>query len=191
MQPFPYIAGVSLGADNFLRLIPADPARENKMETGVNWMPLGYSPNVDIPPSEIVFAGYGIASAELKYDDYAGLDVRNKVVLIFDGTPDAGNPHSQFGRYNTHIKANIAKEKGARALVIIASENDFKNDRLARLSYDRTLGETAVPVVGIARSHGAQLLGAKDLNELAEIEKWIAMKKDAPASIQIRLADPP
>ena len=67
LQPFPYVAGVTLGKDNFLRIV-ATP--ENKMEVGVNWMPLGYSPNADIPATQIVFAGYGISSAELKYDDY-------------------------------------------------------------------------------------------------------------------------
>ena len=92
--------------------------------------------------------------SELKYDDYAGLDVKDKIVLIFDSMPDAGNPHSEFGRFSIHIKASIAKDKGARGIVLIAEEPDFKNDRLSVLSYDRTLGETAVPVVGITRQLG-------------------------------------
>lgn len=191
LQPFPFVAGVTLGQDNFLRIVPVDSTKENKMETGVNWMPLGYSPNADIMASQIVFAGYGIASSELKYDDYARLDVKDKIVLIFDGSPDSGNPHSQFGRFNIHTKANLAKDKGARAIIVIAADSEFKNDRLSRLSYDRTLGETAIPVVGLMRVHGAELLGVKDEKELAEIEKWIAMKRDAPQNIQIKLANPP
>lgn len=191
LQPFPFVAGVALGQDNLLRIIPIDSAKENKMETGVNWMPLGYSPNTDIASSQIVFAGYGITVGELKYDDYAGLDITDKIVLIFDGSPDSGSPHSQFGRFNIHTKANIAKDKGARAIIVIAADSNFKNDRLSALSYDRTLGETAIPVVGLMRGHGAELLGAKDEKELAEIEKWIAMKKDAPQNIQIKLANPP
>ncbi|MGB7070566.1 MAG: M20/M25/M40 family metallo-hydrolase [Pyrinomonadaceae bacterium] len=189
LQPFPYVAGVALGANNALRIIPAGATKENKMETGVNWMPLGYSPDTNIPSTPIVFAGYGISSKELNYDDYAGLDVRDRIVLILDGTPDPG-PHSLFGLFNTHRKANIARDKGACALIIIASEPDFKNDRLSRLVYDRTLGETAVPVVAIMRSQGAAIIGAKDEKELSEIEKWISLKKDAPSSIQIKLADP-
>src|SRR5687768_14523770 len=59
LQPFPYVAGVTLGADNLLRIVPADSRSENKMDVGVNWMPLGYSPNATIPPTEIVFAGFG------------------------------------------------------------------------------------------------------------------------------------
>ena len=170
LQPFPYVSGVTLGKDNFLRIVPGDSTRENKMETGVNWMPLGFSPNADIAPISIVFAGYGISASDLKYDDYAGLDVKEKIVLIFDSTPDAGNPHSEFGRYNVHLKASIAKDKGAKAIILIAEEGEFKNDRLSVLNYDRTLGETAVPVVGIMRSLGAELLGMENEKSLGGFE---------------------
>lgn len=176
LQPFPYVAGVTLGKDNFLRIIPSDATRENKMEIGVNWMPLGFSPNADIAPTPIVFAGYGISASELKYDDYAELDVKDKIVLIFDSTPDAGNPHSEFGRFNLHIKASIAKDKGARAIILIAVDNDFKNDRLSRLTYDRTLGETALPVVGIMREHGAELLGVASDKALADLEAALSAR---------------
>jgi len=174
LQPFPYVAGITLGKDNLLRIVPSDSTRENKMELGVNWMPLGYSPNAAVPSSPIVFAGYGVSAPELKYDDYAGLDVKDKIVLIFDSTPDAGNPHSGFSRFNIHIKANIAKDKGARGIILIAADSDFKNDRLSRLSYDRTLGETALPVVGIMRQHGAELLDVGDAQGLADFEIALA-----------------
>src|SRR5258708_25118623 len=35
----------------------------------------------------VVFAGFGITAPELKYDDYDGLDVHGKIVLIFDHEP--------------------------------------------------------------------------------------------------------
>ena len=190
LQPFPYVSGVELAQDSFLRIIPADQARENKMEAGINWMPVGYSPNGDIAPAEIVFAGFGIVSAEAKYDDYAGLDAKNKIVLVLAGTPDS-SPHSPFARFNLHAKAKIAQEKGAKALLIIANEANFKDERLAKLNFDQTLGETAIPTAVIMRSHGAELLGAKDEKELADIEKWLAMRKDAPPNIQIKLANLP
>jgi Zn-dependent M28 family amino/carboxypeptidase len=174
LQPFPYISGVTLGADNSLRIVPSDKA----WEVGVNWMPLGYSPNADIPATAIVFAGFGITAAEANYDDYKGLDVKDKIVLIFDNTPDAGNPHSPFARFDIHTKANIAKDKGAKAIILIAEDNDFKSDRLSRLSYDRTLGETAVPVVGISRAKGAELIEAKDEEGLRDIEKGLTAQAE-------------
>jgi hypothetical protein len=191
LQPFPYISGVALGQDNLLRIIPANPQNENKMEVGINWMPNGFSPNAEIAAAPIIFAGYGIVAGERRYDDYAGLDARGKIVLVLDGTPDGVNPNSSFARFNLHAKAKIAQEKGARALLIIARESDFKNDRFAQLKYDQTLGETAIPVAAIMRSHGAELLGAGDEKGLDEIEKWLMLRKDAPANVQIRLTVEP
>jgi hypothetical protein len=171
LQGFPYVAGVTLGADNSLKIVPTDSTREQKMEVGADWMPLGYSPNADIASTEVVFAGFGVTAAEANYDDYKNLDVKDKIVLIFDTTPDAGNPHSAFARFNIHTKANIAKDKGAKAIILIAEDKDFKADRLSRLTYDRTLGETAVPVVGITRAVAIHFFRAVDESSLQQIEK--------------------
>jgi hypothetical protein len=47
-------------------------------------------PPVDMNFSgDLVFVGYGIASPRNNHDDYAGLDVKGKVVVIATGTPDA------------------------------------------------------------------------------------------------------
>jgi aminopeptidase YwaD len=186
LQPFPYVSGVTLGADNFLRLIPTDSKREHKMEVGVNWMPLGYSMSGDLAsPGDLVFAGFGVVAAEANYDDYKGLDVRDKFVLVFDSAPDAGNPHSPFVRFNIHTKASIAKDKGARAIILIAADGDFKNDRLSKLTYERSLGETAIPVVGISRSVAGAMLGASDEAGLGQIEKSLGA-----ATVESRAAAP-
>jgi hypothetical protein len=171
LQSFPYVAGVTLGTDNFLRIIPSDASAENKMEIGINWMPLGYSMSADIAPADVVFAGFGVVAPEANHDDYKDLDVKDKIVLIFDSTPDAGDPHSAFVRFNIHTKANIAKDKGARAIILIAADADFKNDRLSRLAYERTLGETAVPVVGVSSAIGARLLELSEAGDFPQSRK--------------------
>lgn len=190
LQTFPYISGVELGKDNFLRIIPEDAKRENKMEIGVNWSPIGFSMNGYIPPSPFVFAGYGISAKESNYDDYAGLDVKDKVVLVFAGTPEAGNPHSAFSRFNLHAKAKIAQENGAKAILVISSEADFGEDKLAQLKYDQTIGETAIPAAVIMRSHAVDLFGVKNENELNEIEKQLASRKET-AGTQLKSVNLP
>ena len=179
MQPFPYVAGVSVGGSSYLRLIPADTTRESKLEPGITYMPFGNSINAEIANASLVFAGHGIVTPDKKYDDYAGLDVNGKVVLIFDGTPDANNPHSEFVGFNIHTKANIAREKGARAILVIATEPDLTQDRLGRLVYEPTSGETAIPVLTMARDQATPVLGldstrATDNLEEAYIAKWKA-----------------
>jgi hypothetical protein len=49
-------------------------------------------PNPELPATRVAdvplaFAGYGISAPELGYDDYAGLDVKGKVVMIVRGAP--------------------------------------------------------------------------------------------------------
>lgn len=45
---------------------------------------------------ELVFAGYGITAPNLQYDDYAGLDVAGKVVVVLRKEPGQNDPNSKF-----------------------------------------------------------------------------------------------
>ncbi|WP_234446539.1 M28 family peptidase [Luteimonas sp. MC1750] len=45
----------------------------------------------------VVFAGYGITAPELDWDDYAGLDVRGKVVVVLVNDPDFETAPERFG----------------------------------------------------------------------------------------------
>lgn len=54
----------------------------------------------------LVFAGYGIDDAALGIDDYAGLDVRGKIVVVFAGTPDG---------IDNDIAAHLGSSKDAMA----------------------------------------------------------------------------
>ena len=46
----------------------------------------------------VVFAGFGITAPEFGYDDYAGLDVRGKAVLVFDFHPGSHEPSDTIDR---------------------------------------------------------------------------------------------
>ena len=72
----------------------------------------------------VVFAGYGITAPELGYDDYAGLDVKGKIVVVFDHEPQEKDPKSIFNgtgntRYATgYVKVLNAQEHGAVAVLM-------------------------------------------------------------------------
>ncbi|QCO66698.2 M28 family peptidase [Luteimonas yindakuii] len=53
--------------------------------------------NVDLRDVPLVFAGYGITAPELDWDDYAGLDVRGKVVVVLINDPDFETAPGRFG----------------------------------------------------------------------------------------------
>ena len=155
LQSFPYIIGNQAGENNSFKI--TDTKRLTDVKFKSEWAPLGYSPNADVELTNIVFAGFGIESARLKYGDFDGLDARRKAVLAFAGKPDNDSPHSTFSLFTPHAKANIAKQKGAKALILISRKQNFADEKLA-FAFDQTLGETAVPTIVISRQTAARIL---------------------------------
>jgi hypothetical protein len=170
LQPFPYVAGVELGRNNLFYVNPGRADDIAQFRVGEDWMPLGFSSNGDVKSTKVLFAGYGISSAELKYDDYSVSNVKDLIAIVFAGTPDGDNPHGQFvNAGQIRFKAAAARAAGARALLIIANEEKLKDDRLSRLSYDNA-GEAGIPIIVISRRVAAKFLGAVD-GDLSRYEK--------------------
>ncbi|ODU21729.1 MAG: peptidase M28 [Sphingomonas sp. SCN 67-18] len=84
-------------------------------------------PRVEVKDSDIVFVGYGINAPERGWNDYAGLDVRGKTVIILVNDPDWQNPtlEGDFGgRAMTYYgrwpyKYEEAARQGAAAALIV------------------------------------------------------------------------
>jgi hypothetical protein len=194
LQPFPYVAGVKLAGNNLFFINPGKADDIASFRVGEDWMPLGFSTNASIKGAEMIFAGYGISSAELKYDDYALANVKDRVAVVFAGTPDGETPHSQFLRAGEiRFRAAAARAAGARALLII--EEAIKDERLWKLSYDNA-GEAGIPVVVISRKLGAKILG-KELSfyeQIADARKpseripFAGIKLDLTTEVNRRLA---
>jgi hypothetical protein len=122
MTPFPVPTRVRLGADNLLTLVAPS---GRSFALGTDWTPTGGS--IDgVTEGSLVFVGYGISASELGYDDYAGLDVRGKIVIAMAGEPRRRDRSSPFARTHTAsygqrvYKARLARERGARALLLVA-----------------------------------------------------------------------
>jgi hypothetical protein len=73
----------------------------------------------------VAFAGYGITAPELGYDDYGGLDVAGKAVLVFDHEPQEDDPGSVFHGTGFTLHANLwtktrnAERHGAAAILVV------------------------------------------------------------------------
>jgi hypothetical protein len=87
-----------------------------KAELTKDFLPLVFSDSGQQQGAAVVFCGWGISAPEIGYDDYAGIDVRDKFVLCFRGTPD-----KQDHRYQVHDehrrRMQTAKNKGAKGIV--------------------------------------------------------------------------
>lgn len=91
-------------------------------EDFVAW-PSNQSENVDIKDAELVYVGYGIQAPEENWDDFKGVDVKGKIIIIKNNDPEydedlfGGKTRLYYGRYT--YKYEKAKEMGALGAIII------------------------------------------------------------------------
>jgi hypothetical protein len=134
--------------------------------------------------ADIVYAGHGIVAPHLGVDDYAGLDVKGKFVVVLAGTPSfiAGDQASHFA--NPRLKQELAAERGAAGVITLQTPANDKLFPFAQIP--RTLhlfrsfawldmqgaprgGGTAVPHVATLAVAGAEKFLGRAGVKLAEL----------------------
>jgi hypothetical protein len=130
------------------------------------WIPLGFSAS-NRAEAEVVFAGYGITAKDYGYDDYAGIDVNDKIVLVLRYEPppkDEKSPFKKFPDYSIHsvlrTKANNARDHGAVGMILV-DLNPSADEKTELLSTRATVWRG-----------GNSLLAAQLKRGVAE--KWLA-----------------
>ncbi|HKA01741.1 MAG TPA: M28 family peptidase [Candidatus Solibacter sp.] len=145
----------------------------------------------------VVFAGYGITAPEYNYDDYAGLDVKGKVVLVLRHEPQESDANSIFeGKtYTQHAqfasKASNAKMHGASGVILV---NDRANhpsaaDELEKFGITAGPTNAGIPFVQVKEERVDQWFAdaGKPLAQIqASIDKDLKPQSFAfPASIHV------
>jgi hypothetical protein len=156
-QSFSFIDGVVVGPGNALRVTGPGPRRD--FSAGGDFRPLAFSaPGTASGP--VAFAGYGIAAKDLEYDDYEGLDVKDKVVLVLRYSPEGDAPQSRWAPFMAlRYKAQTARDKGAKALLVVTGPGtkDVK-DELVPLRADASLSDAGLPAFSVRRVVGEELV---------------------------------
>lgn len=117
-------------------------------------------PQVQLENSELVFAGYGIVAPEYGWNDYAGLDVKGKTVIVLINDPGQLSPGQFRGKNMTYYgrwtyKFEEASRQGAAGVIIIHNEagasypwsvvrNGWANSKLHLESADGNTHRTVV-----------------------------------------------
>jgi len=181
LQTFPFVTSVKMAdeGNKFSLDVSKSGGQKLTFTDELAFKPIGSSPNAEVGATEIVFVGYGIASDEMKYDDYKNANINGRIVAAFDGTPENDSPHSAWARFDVLAKARIAKEKGAIGLLLISRAMKIEDDKLAQLKYDATLGEAALPTLIVSRKIGADILATDEAGLKMAEEKRIAAAKGA------------
>ncbi|MFH1052091.1 MAG: M28 family peptidase [bacterium] len=136
-KPFKYIDTLAIGpssAVSFDVLIRKPGVPENMLRSrtktwtsGKDWIPMRFSKN-GTAKGEVVFCGYGVTAKESGYDDYEGIDVNGKIVIVLadssEGLPldDFWTPYSDLS-----YKADNALKHGAAAIVFVKVLHDSAN----------------------------------------------------------------
>ena len=173
-QVFSVNTGVALGAGNTL-IDGAGP-----LQVGADFMPFAFSASAEYS-GDLVFASYGIRAKELNYDDYAGLPVKGKVLLVFRYEPGESDANSPFnGLYpsrwsDLRYKAMLAREAEAKALILVNSVKDAQDkmsDALPPLRLDGITAEAGIPVLQVTRQVAQRWLD-KAGQDLTKLQKAI------------------
>jgi hypothetical protein len=173
-QPFTVVTGAKLKAGN--RLEVEDGNSKKGLQLNRDFVPFSFSASGEVA-GPIVFAGYGTTAPEFGYDDYANLDVKDKIVVLLRYEPSgfgakAGNAglteHSQL-----ITKAINARNHGAKAVILVNGKlGDGEEDVLTK--FGSVNGpENAGIVMLQAKNDAAGAWFASAGKSLAEVQNQI------------------
>ncbi len=135
-----------------------------------DYIPFGFSTSGSFE-GDVVFVGYGITAADRSHDDYAGLDVKGRVVLMLRREPTSWNPD---GGYTEHArfdhKVPLAKAHGAAAVLIVNQDPGPDGiDGLMRFRPART--DYGIPALHISRALADRMLAAGGLASITALQR--------------------
>ncbi len=114
------------------------------LEFGVDYLPSGNPLAAEvIRDAPLVFAGFGVVAPTFKRDDYAGLDVKGKIVVLLAGAP-ATLPTEERAHYGNGVsKRRTAADRGAVGIITVYTPTREKVSPFARNARNwRYLGAT-------------------------------------------------
>ena len=194
-QAFEVTTNAKMGRGNYFESVESGKAIV--LKTGEDFVPFNFSSRGKISGS-VVFAGYGITAPEYNYDDYAGLDVKDKLVLILRHEPQEFDEKSVFSGkvYTEHAqfysKAVNAKIHGAQGVILVNDTFNHRTESDQLEKFGRTVGpnDAGIPYVEIKAEVAARWMeqAGKNLDEIgAGIDKDLKPRSFAfSESLQVR-----
>src|SRR5437660_1301780 len=133
-QPFAVTTGAKLVAHNDLHEEVG--GKKGTLKLNEDFVPLSFSSSGQVE-APMVFAGYGASAGEFGYDDYTGVDVQGKIVVLLRYEPAGFAAKSGNQGLTQHAalitKAINARNHGAKAVVLVNGKlGDGEEDVLTR-----------------------------------------------------------
>ncbi len=174
-QPFSVSTGSRLSTPNTL-VLRGPLGQVVELKPGVDFQVVGLSASGKVN-APIAFVGYGATAGKSGYDDYHGMDIAGKLLVVLRRTPRYGNAQFPFdGPLESHHAALNTKltnaETHAAAGVLFINDRALagKDDRLMDFGYTAFESNTKLPVVHVHRSLVDSMLQATLGKSVADME---------------------
>jgi len=120
LQPFVVTTGAKLQGKNYL--VVENGAAKSELKLEQDYVPFSFSSSAAVT-GQLVFAGYGVTAPEFDYDDYAGLEVNGKIVVVLRYEPKGFAAKTQNQGLTRHAgiitKAINARNHGAKGVILV------------------------------------------------------------------------
>jgi len=211
IQSVPAVSTALIGQDT-LKLDVAEGGGQESFAVGSEMVAgtLQAKADVDLKDSDVVFVGYGVNAPESQWNDFDGVDVKGKTVVILVNDPgwNANDPKlfkgremTYYGRW-TYKFEEAARQGAAAAFIVHQTEPAAYGWNVVQSSWSTPrldLPESEdpaprLPVAGWLTHEAAQRLFAKagknfdDLAKQADVRGFKAVPLDAKASIHLQSA---
>jgi Peptidase family M28/PA domain/PDZ domain len=171
--PFDFTAGSRDGGSS---VTIASALHPPSFKTTADVQALSFSDNAEVS-GPVVFAGYGIVvpdSQDFGYDSYAGLDVKNAIVLMLRYFPEDADQKTRaiLARYSDlRYKAMAARQHGAVAMLVVAGPHSPNAGDTIPMSFDTALAGSGLVAASISGKAAGEIFAAAPEKTLDAAQK--------------------
>ena len=162
--------------------------------------------SVEIGSADVVFAGYGITAEQYKWDDYRGVDVKGKLVLVLSGEPSRSidgdekrlDPAFFKGGVRTYYSTRESKYEEARrrgaAGILVIYDPDKANTFSLFQTFAKLEGQNLKPragsyelaIAGLVTTQAVSRIFAAAGKDLATAERAAQLGNFRPVTIEAK-----
>ncbi len=179
-MPFTFTAGskdggskiaIAKSAADAASTRPAAQAQPASLSTGWNFagsanvQALSFSDNGEASGA-VVFAGYGLVVPDAQnfgYDSYAGLDVKDKIVVVLRYFPEDADQKTRgiLARYaDLRYKAQAARQRGAKGMIVVTGPRSPNAGAVVPMTFDTAIAGSGIVAVSISGDAAAPIFAA-------------------------------
>ena len=165
-QEFSFNTGKKMNNDNSLTIVIDEPIGVvRKLKPGQHYLPVNFSPTTNTGETQTVFAGFGINTDN--YNSFEGLNVKDKWVIVFRGSPKDKKELQRFGPLVN--KAQQAKKLGAKGIIYIKGPNPGVGMMLVPPTQNVGSNSDILPAITISDELAGAILGGNDNGKFKEL----------------------